>query len=468
VPTRILEVRIAIPAQNEVATLGRFYNDDKEKSVTSLRLLLTFLSLAVLDPWSRTDCWGGHSGVRGFGASCLPGGGTQPNVSVRIESGQRMPLGYSTDLSRTRAIVTAQLLESVKEGDYRIAQFIRAAREGDIDAVNRFLAEGMDVNAKNKNEDTALMEACAFGREKVVELLLSKGADVNMANSARATAAAKAVMNGHTKVAVMLVSQGRLAPNKLLEEALTFGNLDISREILPRMKRPIHGSWLIPACKSGDPEVVKLVLDQGADPSFNDGLPLRIASHNAPVAIIQLLLDRGAQVDLRPSGSADRTALAVACFRGRPDIATVLLDKGANIEVKVDKEGKTPLMLALDLARTDPGRAVVKLLLSRKADVNARNSTGSTALHQACFDGLPDMVRLLLDSKADIQAKDNRGLTPLLAAVIPGHVSVVRLLLDKGADPNAKTEGTMSPLQLARKRGHAEVEKVLRQHGARN
>jgi ankyrin repeat protein len=436
--------------------------------LTSLRLLLTFLSLLVLDPWSRTDCGAAHSAAPVLRASYFPEGGTQPTVPVRIESGWRMALGCLPDLSRAPAILTAQLLETVKEDDYRIAQFIRAAREGDVSAVNRFLAQGMDVNAKNKNEDTALMEACAFGRENVVEALLSKGADVNLANHAHVTAAAKAVMNGHTKVAVILVSKGRLALNKLLEEALAHGSLDISREILPRMNTPIHGSWLMTACRSGDPEVVKLVLDKGADPNFNDGLPLRIASHTAPVAIIQMFLDRGAQVDLKSSGSTDRTALAVACFRGREDVAKVLLDRGANIDVKVDKEGKTPLMLALKLARTEPGRAVVALLVSRKADVNARDLSGYTALHQACFDGLLDMVRLLVDSKADIESKDNRGVTPLLAAVIPGHVSIVRFLLERGANPNAKTDGNMTPLQLARKRGHAEVEKLLRQHGARN
>src|ERR1700691_1652737 len=81
----------------------------------------------------------------------------------------------------------------------------------------------------------------------------------------------------------------------------------------------------------------------------------------------------------------------------------------------------------------------VRVLLDAKADLNAKNSDGATALIVASQDGHADVVRVLLDAKADVNAKDNYGGTALMLASQSGHADVVRVLLAAKADVNAKT-----------------------------
>jgi ankyrin repeat domain-containing protein 50 len=81
---------------------------------------------------------------------------------------------------------------------------------------------------------------------------------------------------------------------------------------------------------------------------------------------------------------------------------------------------------------------VVRLLVDRGADVNAKDNEGWTALYRAAVGGHEAVVRLLVDRGADVNAKDNEGWTALYWAAVGGHEAVVRLLVDRGADVNAK------------------------------
>jgi hypothetical protein len=99
--------------------------------------------------------------------------------------------------------------------------------------------------------------------------------------------------------------------------------------------------------------------------------------------------------------------------------AKLLLEKGANIEVRDKYYGATPLLLAARYGET----AVVKLLLEKGAKIEARDPYGGTALMAAACEcpiiDSPDTsgsVRLLLETGADIEAKDNQGFTALLIA----------------------------------------------------
>jgi ankyrin repeat protein len=90
----------------------------------------------------------------------------------------------------------------------------------------------------------------------------------------------------------------------------------------------------------------------------------------------------------------------------------------------------TPLMRASGFADT----ATVRQLLANKADVNARNAAGATALMWAAGD--LEKVRLLVESGADVNARAESGRTALIiAAAYPGNAEIIRFLLANGADP---------------------------------
>ena len=91
----------------------------------------------------------------------------------------------------------------------------------------------------------------------------------------------------------------------------------------------------------------------------------------------------------------------------------------------------------------------VKLLLDKGADVNMKTDNGYTALIEASENGHIEIVKLLLDKGADVNAKDNCGNTPLILAACGGHSRIVSMLLNNGADVNATNYSGCSALKLA-------------------
>jgi len=84
--------------------------------------------------------------------------------------------------------------------------------------------------------------------------------------------------------------------------------------------------------------------------------------------------------------------------------------------------------MALNQKRT----AVAELLITKGADVNAKNKDGITPLHLAAAFGEKDVAEKLLARKAEVNARDNDGGTPLHYAVAQGREDVARLLRQHG------------------------------------
>jgi uncharacterized protein len=120
--------------------------------------------------------------------------------------------------------------------------------------------------------------------------------------------------------------------------------------------------------------------------------------------------------------------------------------------------------------------AEVELLLKNGADPNDRQM-GITALMTACNRGHVDVVRSLLDKGADVNAKDWEGWTALMAAAAgAAHdnnqnkeercLEIVELLIDRGANVNQKGRRFQTALKDADDAGHNRVKELLIQHGA--
>lgn len=91
-------------------------------------------------------------------------------------------------------------------------ELIKAAEEGNIAKVRNLLAQGADVNTKDKDGYTALIHASMNGHTEVVKTLLAKGVDVNAKVAGEwnngLTALMGASMNGHSEVVKILLAQG--------------------------------------------------------------------------------------------------------------------------------------------------------------------------------------------------------------------------------------------------------------------
>lgn len=138
-----------------------------------------------------------------------------------------------------------------------------------------------------------------------------------------------------------------------------------------------------------------------------------------------------------------------------------LIEGGVDVDTK-DSQGTTPLIEASSLRRED----IVRYLLSKNANVNARNFLGRSALHVAyylSFRSPPTtIVELLLSAGADVNIRDENGDTPLFYAL---RTDVEQLLV-AGADPNVQNNEGNTPLHIATKYNFRNSVKTLLDYGA--
>jgi uncharacterized protein len=119
--------------------------------------------------------------------------------------------------------------------------------------------------------------------------------------------------------------------------------------------------------------------------------------------------------------------------------------------------GRPPI---IDAARTGDNEAL-RALLQKKADVNATDGDGSTALHWASYRDDVEGARLLLRAGAKVNAANDLGATPLWAACQNGSEAMVRLLLEAGSNPNAALLLGETPLMVAARAGKTAVVELL-------
>src|SRR5262249_40402351 len=126
----------------------------------------------------------------------------------------------------------------------------------------------------------------------------------------------------------------------------------------------------------GDERRVAALL--AADPSRVGVRPLHFASFGGKTEVAKLLLAKGAVLDERARNKFDNTALQTGLLCGEAETVKLLLDKGANPNVR-QNEGFAPLHIAAELGRPD----LVELLLAHGASVNPRSDKGESPLGTA-------------------------------------------------------------------------------------
>jgi ankyrin repeat protein len=175
---------------------------------------------------------------------------------------------------------------------------------------------------------------------------------------------------------------------------------------------------------------------------------VRLAVYHRHSEVAQILVDRGAHVDVFD-----------ACAIGATARLRDLLAEDRSRANAFASDGFTPLGLAAFFGHFD----LVRLLLANAADPNqsAHNSTRVAPLHSGVAGGNVEIVRALLDAGADVHPRQEGGFTPLHSAASEGDEEVVRLLLAHGADRDARSDGGKTPADLARERGHEKIAALL-------
>jgi ankyrin repeat protein/L-ascorbate metabolism protein UlaG (beta-lactamase superfamily) len=229
---------------------------------------------------------------------------------------------------------------------------------------------------------------------------------------------------------------------------------------------PALGGEIHRAIEAGDVARVKQILQedpsaisQPDDSQFRDP-PLMVAAATGNVEVARLLLDAGADIDIGDSDNS--TALGVAAIRRQGEMVAFLIEKGADVNRR-DRKADYPLSFAV-YGRDE---AIIQQVLDAGADLYFLNPQGETLLHIACGRGVRNLTELLLEKNTQVNAQSEHGDTPLGNAVAGGHAEIAQLLLEHGADPNLGRAGQTSPLFNTLWRDQVECARILLENGAK-
>lgn len=300
-------------------------------------------------------------------------------------------------------------------------------------------------NAKQEPIGESVLElACRKNQPEMVAHLLNMGWDVNF----------RAQMQGYGST---LFSMARYVPGVFYE------GVEMSRDAWHMVFRDIglQETPLHVTCKYGHTAVVELLLERGAD--VNAGTtkgftPLMSASYNGHIELVHLLQERGAIIDAVTTDYW--LAMHYAAMRGKLDLVEFYIESGIPVDAMTNKSKS-----ALHLASWAGHLEVVQFLLEKGANLELRSYKGETPLHLATRHFKPWMVELLLSYGADRNAMNNAGLTPLqwaLASKSTAAQECVRILQTFGMEgyvpwqpPEQPT--TAAPVQTPQATGQSQA-----------
>jgi ankyrin repeat protein len=316
----------------------------------------------------------------------------------------------------------------------------QAAKSGEFEKVKASIEEDHGlVNAKDDRGRTPLHLAAESGHIEIVEFLISSGAEINVADVNSNTPLHYTATAGKVEAAEFLLAKGAEVDARNHEKCT-----------------PLHL-----AASFNHKPIMKLLIEKGAEvdsKEYRGGTPLLLSVWRAgDLEAAKMLVNHGADINVKIEGTWV-TPIAMAAQYGYRDIVDYFIDKGAAIDEK-----------SRILVRFSVEKGLVKLfwiLAEKGADLNMRTNNGGTFLHAAAEGGSKEIIQLLLKKGFDFKEPDRYGWTPLHYAAYNNRKEAIELFLEKGADSDSRTLSGKSAFNIASEKKFKDILQILVSKGA--
>jgi ankyrin repeat protein len=342
------------------------------------------------------------------------------------------------------------LLEPDSDG---ICPYTRAIREGNYNAVNYVLHEGLRKGdgrgVRAIFDGFPLTVAAAVGTLNIAKLLVRNGAFVFSGPPLH-------IDNDEIISTSGLYSRFKKIPRPQYTinlNRILLSTLDLDSEEMSMSPTPLYA-----AAANGREEMVKWLLSQGAHPDFMS--PTGLISWRATLGKSSIGLLKP-HIELRNAPLPEHFTRSQALFSSHPDLDGVLVRL---IESKVDvAHYQGPLAGAVLKGHIE----IVKILLQAKVDVNLENENGLSAVYLAAALGFSEITQLLLDAGAVFDKDDPWAANQLLACASErGRNAGLKLLLQLGVSPNPIDPDKDTALSRAVRQGSLDCVNILLSAGA--
>ena len=335
---------------------------------------------------------------------------------------------------------------------------ISAVKNNDVQLLTDLIIVGADVNSTDKDGKSAFYCAIVNFQQdtQCIELLHINGADINKADNEGKTPLHWAAENAKLSQVKLL-----LAYNANANARDNNGKKPYDVESI-QCKMAIKTHTQKAACKS--------LKEQGIE-EHQYATALQTAVYNNNAALVQLLIDAGANVnhvtrEVRTyGGTLCQTPLYIAAMQGHSEIVKLLLStEGIDVNWVSPVSGETALHWAAAGSNKECEECLKLLLTVKGINVDAFDKKDRTPLYRAAEEGYNERVKLLLKAHANVNKSGQKSFSPVYAAINGNHPQTLRILLEAGA--NVQGDAEWPPLHSAIQSKRKECVKILIEFGA--
>ena len=326
----------------------------------------------------------------------------------------------------------------------------------DVDIVKILLEWGMEPNIIAKvNGWTPAHTAAYINSPEMIDLLVEHGANLDIKNYKGKTPLQLAYDNMYVEVTRALL-KGNAKPIKLgseYEENEEIKNMIRTQEAMFKDHEPLWQNLIKNVKKQNVDKVRERLNDPNIKINYIDSYnktALHYAVENNDYDMAKLLLENGANPNVRNNYSR-RTPILLAIDNNNYDMVELLLDHDSNPNRIGLHKDRNVLQNAL---RKNANNEIVKLIASKIKNINNPNVDYNTALHNAVRYKKPEYVDILLEYGALPNRPNKDGNTPMHLAIKKGLENIAKKLIKHGANLDKKNKNNISPNDLLTRYGY--------------